>query len=113
MQVTDTRLWTKPDKYGIQRPRGISTAKKDIRAELTALLDEYTSRLPTLSPDLDPVLKTIGLCWSDFFFRGNLKILAEGEFFYCATDLPVSDHMIEILASEFEAAAAAKPVKPE
>ncbi len=109
----DTGIWTKPDKYGIQKPRGISTVKKDVRGFHAELIDEYKSLLPTLMPNYDPVLKTIGLCWSEFVFGGNLKIFAEGDFFYCATYRPVADHLTEILASEFEAAEAAKPAKPE
>lgn len=105
----DTAIWTRPDKFGIQKPRAISSVKNDVRAYHAELIDDYKAWQPKRSPDYDPVLNTIGLKWSDFFLGGCLEIFFEAGFLYCFTNRPVADHLIEILASEFESAELAKP----
>jgi hypothetical protein len=102
-------LWTKPDASyaGMQRPRSsLKGGNKEQRTALTELSDDWKARLPTVKADLAPVLTAIGTDWGNLFFCSFALFRHDGAI-YVSTSAKLAPCMVEILASEYNAAKAA------
>lgn len=102
-------LWTKPDaqRAGMQKPRAsLRKGVKEQRDALATLLIDWTERFPREKADLEPVLAAMGADWSALFFSG-IGFFARGGVFYVSTSAKLAPCMVEILASEYNAAKAA------
>lgn len=102
-------LWTKPDAScaGMQRPRSsLKNGTKEQRAALAELQADWAARLPSIKADLEPVLTAIGTDWGSLFFCGFTLLRYDGAI-YVSTSAKLAPCMVEILASEYNAAKAA------
>lgn len=105
----DDALWTKPDAScaGMQRPRGLlKSGGKVQRAALAELSAGWKARFPREKADLAPVLAAIGTDWGSLFFCSFALFRHDGAV-YVSTSAKLAPCMVEILASEYNAAKAA------
>lgn len=105
----DDPLWTKPDQQasGMQHPRrSLRKGTKEQRKDLADLLIEWSDRFPKEKADLEPVLKAMGTDWGSLFFSG-IKFFQHDGAIYVSTSVTLAPCMVEILASEYNAAKAA------
>lgn len=105
----DDPLWTKPDSQhaGEQRPRSsLRKGTKEQRQALAALLMEWSEHFPKQKADLAPVLSAMGTDWGALFFCGIGFFKHDGVIYVC-TSAKLAPCMVEILASEYNAAKAA------
>lgn len=100
----DIFRWTKPDENRIQRPRPATKFKTKDKAEQQKLVEEWYAAIPKRKVDMTPILKLIGLCWSDFFLGGSFSFFEFDGFVYFKTSRKPDVFLIEILASELQAA---------
>lgn len=107
----DTTVWTKPDRaaMGIQRPRAkVTGLGEEERAAWKTLRDEWDKHFPAEPISWVPVLASVGLTPGDLFFSGYFQLFEHAGWVYLSTGAkPRANHLVEILASEFDAAAAA------
>lgn len=104
-----SRLWTTPERsaMGRQRPRAsIVRPTPDEKAALKALNDDWASLFPREKADLEPVLKSIEVSWGDLFFSGGFEFFPQDGFLWVSTSVKVAECMVEVLASEYNAAKA-------
>lgn len=105
----DDQLWTKPDaqRAGEQHPRtSLRKGTKEQRKALAALLTEWSEQFPKQKADLAPVLSAMGTDWGALFFCGIAYFKHDGTI-YVSTGAKLAPCMVEILASEYNAAKAA------
>jgi hypothetical protein len=105
----DDPLWTKPDQQanGRQHPRAsLKKATKEQRQALVALQADWEARFPREKADLAPVLAAMGTDWGNLFFTG-IKFFVHDGAIYVSTSAKLAPCMVEILASEYNAARAA------
>ena len=102
------RLWTLPDhKHGIgqQRPRqSIAKATAEEKAELAKLREEWKAHFPVGEASFEPVLNAMGTSYGNLIFGGGFAMRQADHAVYVATSVKLNEHMVEILASEYEAA---------
>lgn len=106
----DDPLWTKPDpqRADIQRPRAsLRKATKEQRLALAELRADWTARYPAEKADLSPVLASMGTDWGALFFCSFNMFQRTGGTVYVATSAQLAPCMVEIVASEYNAAKAA------
>ncbi len=102
-----TRLWTVPDgtAMGAQRPRqSITKAKPEEKSELARIREEWKAHFPTGEVPFEPVLKAMGTSYGHLIFGGGFAMRQTGGAVYVTTSAKLNDHMVEILASEYQAA---------
>nr|WP_315249238.1 hypothetical protein [uncultured Duganella sp.] len=105
----DDPLWTKPDAQhaGEQRPRSsLRKGTKEQRQALAALLTEWSDHFPKQKADLAPMLSAMGTDWGALFFCG-IGFFKHDGVIYVSTSAKLAPCMVEILASEYNAAKAA------
>lgn len=105
----DDPLWTKPDQQasGMQHPRcSLRKGTKEQRQALAALLIDWTAHFPKEKADLAPVLAAMGTDWGALFFSG-IQFFVHDNAIYVSTSAKLAPCMVEILASEYNAAKAA------
>jgi hypothetical protein len=105
----DRRLWTVPDHehLDMQRPRqSITKATPDEKAELARLKAEWKEHFPTGDVPFEPVLTAMGTTWVALIFGAGFHMHERDGAVYVATAAKLNDLMVEILASEYEAATA-------
>jgi hypothetical protein len=102
----DDPLWTKPDAqaHGRQQPRtSLRKSTKDDRQALAALQADWKERFPRHKADLAPVLAAMGTDWGNLFFTG-ISFFEHAGAIYVSTSAKLAPCMVEILASEYNAA---------
>lgn len=105
----DDPLWTKPDAqaHGRQQPRAsLRKGSKEQRQALAELQADWKARFPREKADLAPVLAAMGTDWGNLFFTGINFFVHDGAI-YVTTSAKLAPCMVEILASEYNAAKAA------
>jgi hypothetical protein len=103
----DDPLWTKPDaeRAGMQRPRGsLRKGTKEERHALANLQADWKARFPAMKADLAPVLAAMGTDWGALFFSGFAMFQHDDGVVYVATSAQLATCMVEIRASEYNAA---------
>lgn len=103
----DDPLWTKPDaeRAGMQRPRGsLRKGTKEDRTALANLQADWKARFPAVKSDLAPVLAAMGTDWGALFFSSFAMFQLDDGVVYVATSAKLALCMVEILASEYNAA---------
>lgn len=107
----DRLLWTVPDKQmcGVQRPRSnLAKATPAQRAELRELGADWRAHYPSERVSWEPMLEAVGLSSGALIFSGAFALFEHDGWLYLKTGaLPQADHLVEILASEYDAAYAA------
>jgi hypothetical protein len=104
------RLWTAPDRsaMGRQRPRAsIVRPTPEEKAALKALSEDWDKRFPKEKANLEPVLTAIGTDWGALMFGGGYAMHLHADYMYVTASVKLADCMVEILASEYQAAKAA------
>lgn len=102
----DDPLWTKPDAQarGRQQPRAsLRKGTKEQRQALVDLQADWKARIPRDKADLAPVLAAMGTDWGNLFFTGIQLFVHDGAI-YVSTSAKLAPCMVEILASEYNAA---------
>lgn len=105
----DRRLWTVPDREacGMQRPRqSITKATPEEKAELARLKADWKELFPTEAVPFEPVLRAMGTSWGNLMFGGGFSMFKRDGVVYVAASIKLNEQMVEILASEYQAAEA-------
>lgn len=105
----DDLLWTKPDQQAAARQKPRATLRrgtKDQRQALAELQDEWKVHFPCEKADLAPVLSAMGTDRGNLFFCGFPLVMHDNAI-YVSTDAKLAPRMVEILASQYNAARAA------
>lgn len=98
----DTATWTVPKSNNsyTQRPRLAKGMKKSLAIEQQKLVDEWIRRLP-IRVSLTGILKSLGICWSQFIFGSSFSIRSHDGWIFIRSSVNPTIEVVEIMASEF------------